>query len=262
MKRPAIESARSGMFARGFDEGFEVGLPPDQFDLPHPTIHSRLFLLLHGVLGVAIDTLRIKHGSLAAFHEDPLTVQIHGILENDLRYRRSRGQTDAIPGFDEGIFDAISRHSGATNYNGTQLKKEPDLYFKLKPSFGLRVLPTEYAIFTECKPIDATHSAGSRYCDDGLNRFVDGEYAWAMQDALMVGYTRKRNISRHLTPTMRQPKRRKKLRVSELPAPIVGISPNNAELLHQSRHDRAFPWSWNKGKATGISIYHSWHNCS
>lgn len=30
----------------------------------------------------------------------------------------------------------------------------------------------------------------SRYCGDGLLRFVDGRYAWAVALGLMVGYAR------------------------------------------------------------------------
>jgi hypothetical protein len=262
VSRSAIESSRIGMFARGFDEGFEVGLPPDQFDLPHPEVHPRVMLLLHKVLGIAIEMLRSKHGSLAAYGEDALTVQIHNLLENDLRHRRSRGRADAVPGFDNGLFESISRHSGATDYTGTKLKEEPDLYFKLKPAQNVRVLPTEYAIFTECKPVDATHAAGSRYCDDGLNRFVDGEYAWAMQDALMIGYVRRRTIAGHLTPAMRQPKRRQKLRVTSLPTIIAGSPVPHAEALQVSTHRRSIEWRWNKGPASAIRIYHSWHDCS
>uniref|UniRef100_UPI0037830E4D hypothetical protein n=1 Tax=Prosthecobacter sp. TaxID=1965333 RepID=UPI0037830E4D len=262
MKHLAIESSRSGMFARGFDEGFEVGLPPDEFDLPHPEVHPRVMLLLHQVLGVALEMLRVKHGSLAAFGEDPLTVQIHNLLENDLRQRRARGRADAIPGFDEGIFESVSRHSGATDYTGTKLKEEPDLYFKLKPAHHFRVLATEYAIFTECKPVDAKHGAGSRYCDDGLNRFVDGEYGWAMRDALMIGYARRRSIDAHLSPALRQPKRRAKLGIESLPRPIAGAKVPRAEALHVSTHQRGIVWRWNKGPATPIRVYHSWHDCS
>lgn len=250
------------MFARGFDEGFEVGLPPDEFDLPHPEVHPRVMQLLHQVLGVALNMLRVKHGSLASFGEDALTVQIHNILENDLRQRRARGRSDAIPGFDEGIFESVSRHSGATDYTGTKLKEEPDLYFKLKPAHHFRVLATEYAIFTECKPVDAKHAAGSRYCDDGLNRFVDGEYAWGMQDALMIGYARRRMIDTHLTPALRDPKRRAKLGVESLPIRIEGSKVARAEALHMTTHRRDFAWRWNKGPASAIRVYHSWHDCS
>lgn len=254
--------SRLGMFARGFDEGFDSGLAPEQFDLPHPPVHVRIMLLLHEVLGAAIEMLRLKNGSLATFGEDSITAELYHFLENDLRHRKARGMPNAIPGFDEQMFDAVIRHPGVTDYTGTRLKVEPDLCFKLKPSHGLRVLPTEYAIFTECKPVDADHPAGSRCCDAGLNRFVNGDYAWAMQDALMVGYTRHRTIPKHLTPALRNTERRRQLKVTKLPLSISGKSIKGGEALHMSVHSRGFPWSWNKGSATEIRVYHSWHECT
>lgn len=250
------------MFARGFDEGFDPGLSPELFDLPHPPIHARIMLLLHEVLGAAFDMLRSKNGSLAGHGEDSITTELYHLLENDLRHRKSRGAANAIPGFDEQVFDAVIRHPGVTDYTRTRLKVEPDLCFKLKPTYGLRVLPTEYAIFTECKPIDAAHPAGSKCCDAGLNRFVDGDYAWAMQDALMVGYTRQRTIGKHLVPALRNTERRRRLKTVTLPTPISGKTINGAEALHMSIHKRGFPWGWNKGSSTEIRVYHSWHECN
>lgn len=250
------------MFASGFDAGFAIGLPPDEFELPHPALHPRLLLLLHRVLATALDVLRSSHGRLASFGEDSITTQLYHVLENDLRHRKSRGKTDFIPGFDEGIFGTVTRHTGATDYRGIKLKKEPDLFFPLKPAYGMRVLPTEYAVFTECKPVDAAHPSSSRYCDDGLNRFVEGEYAWAMQDALMVGYARQRSISCHLSPAMRQPSRRRALKTTHLPVSLKGEPFPRSEALHVSVHRRDFPWAWNKGAACPIRIYHSWHDCS
>ena len=219
-------------------------------------------LLLHRVVFEAFEILRKKHGSLSSFGEDFITTELYHILENDIRHRRSRRQSNAIPGFDEQTFDAVSRHSGATNYLGSKLKKEPDLYFKLKPAFGLRILPTEYAIFTECKPIDGKHNVGSRYCDDGLNRFTEGDYAWAMQDALMIGFARNRTIARHLTQAMRQPARRCGIKTLQLPSVVKGPPWHRTEALHVSSHERGFSWAWGKGIAGTMEVYHSWHDCN
>jgi hypothetical protein len=49
---------------------------------------------------------------------------------------------------------------------------------------------TQHGLFIECKPVDRDHPAGSAYCDAGLIRFVRGDYAWAMQNAMMIGYAR------------------------------------------------------------------------
>jgi hypothetical protein len=65
----------------------------------------------------------------------------------------------------------------------------PDLFVDfIDPPAG--VMNTQYGLFIECKPVDSQHPAGSAYCDEGLIRFVRGDYAWAMQDAMMIGYAR------------------------------------------------------------------------
>lgn len=260
MSREDIPDARTGLFGRGFNAGLHVGMPPGEFDLPHPATHPRVFILVHRVLAEAFSVLRTDRGSLAAMGEDEITAQLYHILENDLYRRRSRRRDDAIPGFDEGHFEAVSRHSGATDYTGERLKKEPDLFFKLKPSFGFRVLPSEYAIFVECKPVDGKHAVGGKYADDGMVRFVKGEYAWAMQDALMVGYVRSRSIKTHLLPAMRS--RQRALKTEKLPAVVPSIAFPQAAALHVSLHGRSFQWCWGKGKACSMNIYHSWHDCS
>ena len=49
--------------------------------------------------------------------------------------------------------------------------------------------------------VNSKHYSGSDYCDDGLVRFVRGDYAWAMQEAMMLAYTRDgRTIAGHLIP--------------------------------------------------------------
>ena len=56
----------------------------------------------------------------------------------------------------------------------TKLTKAPDLCFKLRndEEEPRPVLSVHEALFVECKPIDKSHSAGGRYCDDGLCRLV------------------------------------------------------------------------------------------
>ncbi len=120
------------------------------------------------------------------------------------------------------------------------------------------VLSGHDALFVECKPIDKTHAAGGKYCDDGLCRFVDGDYAWAMEEGLMLGYARHdRTIAKHLIPAMRQPDRLARLKTGELPRSIAhpgAVARDNAEALHVSRHRRGFHWVEEKGPATDILI--------
>ena len=199
--------------------------------------------------------------SLATENEDSITAALRGIIENDLRYSGS------VKGFSRRTYETVIRQGQVENYDLTKLTKSPDLCFKLRndEEEPQPVVSGHDALFVECKPVDGTHSAGSKYCDDGLCRFVDGDYAWAMEEGLMLGYVRHgRTIAKHLIPAMQEPQRLERLKTVELPQPVEhpgAVAQDNAEALHVSRHRRGFSWVADKGAATDILIFHSWHNC-
>jgi hypothetical protein len=141
-------------------------------------------------------------------------------------------------------------------------------FFKLRrDDCAARMVLTEYdALFVECKPVGATHPAGAKYCDDGLIRFVIGDYAWAMQEGMMLAYARDgRTIAGYLVPAMTERKRMVSLATIELPKACQGPDATrdaHAERVHISKHRRGFSWLHAKGKATDITIYHLWHDCA
>ncbi len=123
------------------------------------------------------------HFSICDSTEDQITERLYMIL----------GELDAA-GEDavQGVTDLQSpvREGNIRNFNGQHPDKQPDLAFR--PKRGListgNTVPT--AIFIECKPIDARHPVPSTYCREGLIRFVNGDYAWGVDRAMMVGYVR------------------------------------------------------------------------
>lgn len=208
-----------------------------------------------------------KKVSLATQGEDDITAALCNFLDNDVLRRKQSGKRSAIPGFDNTLIESIVRHSGTTDYTGAKLKKEPDLFIKLRPPEGSRVLPSDYAIFVECKPVDKKHSINKRYCDDGLIRFVNGDYAWAMQEALMIGYVRQNyTLHQNLDFALKDSMRNQAMGMQG--GTLVPLSLTNpksyrkTQLLHESTHRRNFMWRWNKGSAHPIRVYHSWHDCS
>jgi hypothetical protein len=238
---------------------FTLGVGPDRFRLPHPRLGLPVILLVRRVVLCAFDRLRELRFPLATAKEDEVTAALRAVIENDLR------QTGSVSGFGRRTYETVVRQGQVANYDGSRLTKSPDLCFKLRndeeePS---PVLSEYDALFVECKPVDKTHAAGGKYCDDGLCRFVDGDYAWAMEEALMLGYARHgRSIEKNLIPDMKEPTRFIALRILELPVVVPGGSAvEHAEALYVSRHRRGFPWIANKGVATDIFVYHSWHDC-
>ncbi|MEO9510455.1 MAG: hypothetical protein ABJG28_14810 [Nonlabens ulvanivorans] len=87
------------------------------------------------------------------------------------------------------------REGNIRNYNGDHIDKQPDLTWRpQKGLLGKVGNTTTAAIFVECKPVDKTHPIGSTYCKKGLVRFINGDYAWRVNRAIMVGYVR--NLSK------------------------------------------------------------------
>lgn len=239
---------------------FTLGVPPEQYHLPHPRLGLPVVLLVRRILIHAFDLLRERNFPLATALEDEITTALKSIIENDLR------QSGKIAGFSKRIYETVIRQGQVANYNQTKLTKTPDLCFKLRnDEEELRPVLSEHdALFVECKPVDGTHSVGGKYCDDGLCRFVDGDYAWAMEEGMMLAYSRKRSIAEHLIPAMQESKRQQQLKVTDFPHTVnhpAAITRNFCETLYVSRHARGFPWVADKGPATDIFIYHSWHNC-
>lgn len=121
-----------------------------------------------------------------SFKEDDITEHLHMILgEFD----------DSAPanGLDEfAQLQTPVRGGEVANHDGSNPGKKPDLVFRpLRGYFGGKVGNTVTAgIFVECKPIDSSRPIGSTYCNKGLIRFVNGDYAWRTDKALMIGYVR------------------------------------------------------------------------
>jgi hypothetical protein len=241
---------------------FTLGVPPERYDLPHPPLGLPVILFLRRVLLRAFEKLRDRGFPLATEREDRVTEQLFNVLENDLR------QTGEVGGFNSTFYDRVVRHAEVTNYNGRKLAKTPDLSFKLRYAGAepRPVVSSHDALFVECKPVDAGHPAGSAYCDDGLIRFVNGDYAWAMQDAMMLAYVRNgRTIAKHLTPAMAESSRKSSLgiiREIEICPGLAAAACPEAEAVYVTRHHRDFRWPDGKGLATDITVYHLWHRCS
>lgn len=249
-------AAHDGLFATGLD--------PSDYDLPHPRIHLRVILLVRQVFVEAFAVLRARCATastppLASWLEDQITVALRGIIENDFRQKGV-----AVPGFNKQTFEAVNRQTEVVTHDLKSFGKKPDMLFRLRgDDEPARILSTEDGLFVECKPVDAAHPAGGDYCDAGMIRFVSGNYAWAMQDALMVGYVRdQRTIQRHLCAAI---KTRPDLCVIQTASPVpdaCAAAVSETEALHVSIHRRPFQWIGNKGPACAIHVYHSWHQAN
>ena len=235
-----------GFFAAGVD-----------YQLPHPPIDDGVLLVTHNAVSRALVLLRDDGFPLQAAGENEITRELHEILEDRLR------QTGEVPGFDELVFRKVFRAPEVRNHDGTHPDKKPDLVFDLVRDNTL-VLSSQDALFVECKIVGNSHRVTGLYCNRGISRFIDGDYAWAMQEGMMLGYVRHGfTLAANLSPVLARGPDHERLGT---PSPLSVVPGSNAspfaEELHVTTHKRHFQWARGKGPATPIRIFHSWHDCS
>jgi len=221
--------------------------------LPHPPISLPIFLVVEEALCVAWDLLRTHPQPGFDLHsatEDVITSKLYQRLLDGVF---NKGFVD---GFDRQLFTTIAREGKVCNYDGSKLDKMPDLLIGL---YGRDVFkPSQDWLFVECKPVDISHSISVHYCGKGITRFVCGEYAWAMTDALMIGYARNGyTIASKLNKALNSPV--KKWFTITAPYPCKHSKPGkNNEVVHISQHSRTFSYVETRQQAPAITLRHLW----
>jgi hypothetical protein len=173
----------------------------EELALPHPAVPLSVFLVVEAALRATWELMLTKpRGTfrLERENEDPTTCELCERLCNEVFNRK------IVEGFDRTLFSKPTREPKVTNYNGQTIDKMPDLALDLVDRPPVRV-PAQDWLFIECKPVRRGRSIGEHYCKRGVIRFVDGDYAWAMQEALMVGYADEGyTIADKLAPALRK----------------------------------------------------------
>jgi hypothetical protein len=148
----------------------------------------------------------------------------------------------------------VTRGAESISYDGSHLEKRPDL------SLILTFRDPSFPLIVECKILDKPSGKKiEMYCNDGLARFVRGEYAWACREAFMLAYVRDRStILSSLSPLLSQSQVLKPdvFQTEALPDSIT--HPN----LHlaRSNHSRSFRYvdQSSQNSPGAIAIWHLW----
>ncbi|MBW2011153.1 MAG: hypothetical protein JRG68_04630 [Deltaproteobacteria bacterium] len=225
-----------GFFTQGID-----------YTLPHPPISQRIVLLLCKVIKRAWQLLEENPPSgflLQSADEDTITQVLVEIIENRLR---KNGDVD---GFNCALFGKVSREPKITNVDKKHPDKMPDIFFDLKRD-QLPIFSDQDGLFVECKPVDGKHPILSCYCKKGLLRFVNGDYAWAMQNALMVGYVKHPYSFVKLASVLDDGKKSAALKTTN-------HSAVDEYAIYRSTHKREFEWPESCGQACPITVSHLW----
>lgn len=149
----------------------------------------------------------------------------------------------------------VARGKETLSHDGSHLEKRPDL------SIFLSSRNRGFPLVVEAKIMHAaTSRTAALYCDSGLRRFLNGEYAWGVREALMMAYVRDgSSIAARLTPTLAAAMARTPpdYAVEQLPAAVAGAGQH----LAWSRHGRSFAYGDAVVGSSGpgsISVWHLW----
>ena len=157
--------------------------------LPYPSMDQRLLLGIEEGIRVAWKSLLSNHAK-HSFLLDSDCSEVDITVDLELELERVL-YDNACDCFTDLIFAIPTRGGEAVNFNGTKLETRPDLAFCLKDRRPGIEMSKFDAIFAECKIVfNNTGRNVGYYVKSGLKRFLDGDYAWAMPQALMIGYVR------------------------------------------------------------------------
>lgn len=232
--------------------------------LPHPPMEMRFLLGMEEGIRVAWKSLisdPLKHAFMlnSKCKEVDITIDLEFELDKTLAAKTCLVFTDEY-------FVAPRRGAECVNFDGTKQEIRPDLVFCLKNSRPGIDLRNYDAVFAECKILDDNSSKTvGLYVGDGVNRFVIGDYAWSMPQALMIGYVR---TSQKLPESLSDYLFKKKTggefncKVYNLQGKPVMCSLSNARKVYRvcrTVHDRN--WGYHpdgKRKPGPITIRHLW----
>ena len=227
----------------------DAGLPP------YPALSFRCLLVIEKAICTTWE--RMCTHSRAGFDlpsavEDKVTHELYERLFDEVF------DHGIVDGFNREVFMTVRREPKIRNFDALHLDKMPDLLVEFvgRPS---GVMNSQYGLFIECKPVDARHTTGACYCDQGLIRFIRGDYAWAMRNAMMIGYARAGNkLAPELTAALGAPRREPiPTAGSPIPCPHAPAS-SVAEQVVTTIHERTFRYPGTDGLPGRISIRHLW----
>jgi hypothetical protein len=228
--------------------------------VPHDRLDVRWMIIIHEAVFHAFALIRAEKFDLTNAGENQVTERLEDMLENHVRNR------GVVEGFDSDFFGNVTRGSETVNFSGTKISKKPDIVFHLRREHRTDWDQRQDAIFAECKPVDKEHRLSDHYCavgksTSGIERFVMGDYGWAMEQGMMIAYVRDGfQIIRDLEDSLAAPKNRTGLGEPSALTCIIPARDSYTQGLHLTTHQRLFSWHGSM-PATPIDLYHSWHAC-
>jgi len=183
--------------------------------------------------------------------EEEVTEKLRSEMDNIMR-------NESVPSFNKSKYESIVRGAKVERFDGTGIDKAPDLTIR-KQEIHPGLVDTHFeALFIECKLIEKKKTP-LLYIENGVNRFVVGDYAWSMSQALMLAFVRNgKGLPDGLMNIFKR-NQRKPLVDDCMPISDICklIFSTGAYEVYETSHARK--WSHPRyGAAGNIDIYHLW----
>lgn len=159
---------------------WNLGSRPPKMQAPFPAWDKRAIMLVEQAILISWNSLMASsehRRDVAAGSEVQVTVMLTDALELLLN-------SGSLRGFSPAVFAPPIRGQELEDCSGERREKRPDLTFLRYSSVPASSLN---GLFFECKLLGRGRTLG-KYVNDGLARFLDGRYAWAMPHAGMLAY--------------------------------------------------------------------------
>lgn len=222
--------------------------------LPYPPLPLSVQRVVRDAVRHAWQAVRLRAADkgLRDATEPQITTMLQLVLNQILD-----DDNEPVPGFSSNYFETVERGAEMVNYDGSMLEKRPDLRFRLQGPVPDVPDRTHFGLFVECKLLDNSHPL-RLYAAQGIQRFVSGEYAWAMRHAMMLAYVRFGGAHPNDLVTL--------LNNDPVEWGVASVNhdspPTHAEDLVRSFHDR--PWQYPQSAASPgpIELIHVWLSLS
>lgn len=177
-------------------------------------------------------------------HEPEISTRLKVQLERCLR---------ASP-FLSALVSGVADDAKTIDYQGENLNRRPDLHLQLSSQPGSA---RRDPLMCEAKVINVHNDQTvDKYCEQGMRRFVAGQYGWISADGLMLGYVRDEStLSDLLAPTL---ERRAKDESDSLGTLIVHHTPTTDHLESVHRREIVVRAAQGDVSPGPITLTHLW----
>lgn len=158
-----------------------LGFSPPKLTAPFPPWDVERIKIVEEAISAAWQMLLaddVVAVELASASEPVITLRMQDALEVILN-------SGAVNGFSPAVFCPPIRGQELEDVSQKKLEKRPDLTFQQHVAVPAT---RHHALFFECKVLGRGRTVGD-YVKDGVGRFCDGRYAWAMPHAGMIAYS-------------------------------------------------------------------------